>query len=111
MTRMVNHFDMAREMARLVDAGGKSADALVAEMRRMFPTATAADYERAKRIGLDRVEMLEEERQAAARSFADKWFNGAPEQVIDASIHLHLRDSKLQPSAETLFPKPDKTKS
>ena len=109
---MVNHSDMAREGARLVDGGGgKSADELVAEIFRMFPTATAADCRRAMQICIEREEMLEEERQEAARSFANKWFAGAPEEVIAASIQLHLRDMKLQPSAAALFPQPDKSKS
>jgi hypothetical protein len=106
---MVNHFDMACEMARLVDAG-ISGDEMVAKMRLLFPTATVADYERAKRIGLDRFEILEEERHAAARSITDQVFGGAPDQVIDTSIRLYLGDN-LRPSAATLFPKPDKSKS
>ena len=105
---IINHFDMACEMARLVDAG-ISGDEMVAKMRSLFPTATAADYARAKRIGLDRFEILEEERHAAARSIADQVF-GAPDQVIDTSIRLFSSD-KLRPSAETLFPQPDKTRS
>jgi|SRR5215471_4433066 len=82
---MVNAFDIAREMARLVDAC-KSGDELAAEMRRKFPTATADDYRRAKIIGIDRLEMLEEERQAATRDLADLWFGGAPKEAIDAAI-------------------------
>ena len=53
---MLNHFDMAREMARLIIDGGKSPIEAVAEMHRMFPTATSADCLRAMRIGLDRME-------------------------------------------------------
>jgi uncharacterized protein (UPF0335 family) len=102
---MTNPFDMAREMARLVDAG-KSIGEIAAEMLRKFPTATAADVQRALRIGLERIEMLEEERAAAAESFADQWFGGAEpdRQAIDTVMNL-------KPSAETLFPKPDKSKS
>jgi hypothetical protein len=44
---MVNEFDMAREMARLVHSG-KSSDEIAAEIRRMFLTATAADFQRTK---------------------------------------------------------------
>jgi len=50
---MVNPFDMACEVARLVDAG-KSCHKVALEMRRLFPTATLADVQRAFRIGLDR---------------------------------------------------------
>jgi len=60
---MVNAFDMAREMGGLID-GGKSPDEACAEMRRMFPMATLADTERGLRIGLDRIEILEEELHA-----------------------------------------------
>src|SRR5262249_6898885 len=117
---MTNHFDMAKELARLVDIG-KAGDELVAEMCRKFPTATAADCDRAPRIGLDRVEILNEERLAAARAFAEKWCTGPKaekffgskptQEVVDTVIKLHLMDMKLKPSADTLFPKPDKTKS
>ncbi len=106
---MVNHFNMACEMARLLDAG-MSSDEMVAKMRRMFPTATTADYERAKRIGLDRFEILEEERHAAVRNITDQVFGGAPDQVIDTSIRLYLSD-ELRPSAASLFPQPDKSRS
>jgi hypothetical protein len=106
---MMNHFDMAREMARLIDAG-KSSDEIPAEMRRMFPMAKAADFERARLIGVERVLILEAERQAAARSLADKWFGGADKSVIDTAIQQYMAD-RFKPSAETLFPKPDKTKS
>jgi hypothetical protein len=106
---MNNPFDIAREMARLVDAG-KAGDDLVAEMRRKFPRMTAADIQRAKLISVERIEMLEEERLAGAQTFADKWCSGAAEPVIDAVIRQYLKDVKLQPSTETLFPKPDKTK-
>jgi hypothetical protein len=101
----VNHFDMAREMARLVDAG-KAGDEFVSAMRRKFPSATTADYERAKHITLDRLEILEEEGVAAAKSLADQWYGGAEpdRQAIDTVMNL-------KPSAETLFPKPNKTKS
>jgi hypothetical protein len=92
---MIYPFDIVREMARLVDAG-KEGDDLVAEMLRKFPTITAADLQRVKLIGMERIALLEEERMAAARALADKWFGGAEER---------------QPSAETLFPIPDKTKS
>src|SRR5262249_22877237 len=68
---MINHSDMAREMARLID-GGSSPFEAVAEMHRMFPTATSADCLRAMRISLERMEGM--------------------------------------PSAEMLFPKPDKSK-
>jgi hypothetical protein len=50
---MVNAFDMARETARLVDAG-KSCREVAVEMRRLFPTATLADVQRAFRVGLNR---------------------------------------------------------
>jgi len=50
---MVSAFDMVRETARLVDAG-KSCHEVAIEMRRLFPTATLADVQRAFRIGLDR---------------------------------------------------------
>jgi hypothetical protein len=100
----INHFDMAKEMARLVDAG-KDGDELLAEMCRKFPMATPADCDRALRIGLDRFEMLEEER---ARFLADTWFSGASKEVIDAATKEYL---KFKPSADTLFPKPDKSKS
>jgi predicted solute-binding protein len=106
---MINHFDMAREMTRLMDAG-KSTEECATEILRMFPSATGADLERALCIGLDHLKMLEAEQMAACQDLADKWFNAAPEPVIDAAIQ-HLKDAKLQPSAETLFPKPDKTKS
>jgi predicted solute-binding protein len=106
---MTNPFDIAREMARLVDAG-KGGDDVVTEMLRKFPGITAADLQRAKLIGMERLEMLEVEQMAACEDLADKWFNGASEPVVDAAIQ-HLKDAKLQPSAETLFPKPDKTKS
>jgi hypothetical protein len=42
-----NEFDMVREMARLIDSG-KSSDEIAAEIRRMFLTATAADFQRTK---------------------------------------------------------------
>jgi hypothetical protein len=103
---MVNHFDMAREVAHLVDTG-KSDDETVAEMLRMFPTATAADCQRAMRIGLERLDMLDEERYAAAHNLVELWFEGAPNPVIDAAIQR----AQLRPSAETLFPKPDASKS
>src|SRR5262245_37799561 len=48
-----------RPELRLVDSG-KSIDEIAVEMRRMFPTATAADCQRAMRIGLERFEILEE---------------------------------------------------
>jgi hypothetical protein len=109
---MINHFDMAKEMARLVDAG-TSDDEVVAEMRRMFPMATAADYDRAKRVGIERFDMLQEERMAAARSLADTWFSGASKSTIDAATKQYLKDvdAKFKPGADTLFPKPDKSKS
>jgi hypothetical protein len=50
---MVNPFDMACEAASLVDAG-KSCHDVAVEMRRLFPTATLADVQRAFRIHLDR---------------------------------------------------------
>jgi hypothetical protein len=103
---MTNHFDMAREMARLVDTD-KSSGEIAAEMRRLFPTATAADSQWAMRIGLERIEMLEEERQAAAHNLADLRFGGAPKEAIDAAI----QQVQMLPSAQTLFPKPDQTKS
>ena len=99
-------FDIARQMARFVDAG-ISGNEMVSEMRRMFPTAKAADYDRAKLIGLERLEMLEEERQAAVHKSADLWFGGAPKEAIDAAI----QQVQMLPSAERLFPTPDKTKS
>jgi hypothetical protein len=46
---MFNTFDMAREMARLID-GGKSPRGGIPEMRRMFPAATLEDVERALRM-------------------------------------------------------------
>jgi hypothetical protein len=99
-------FDIAHEVARLVDAG-KAGEELVAEIRRKFPRMTVADIQRAKLIGIERVEILEEERTRIARDLAKKWFSGADKSVIDTSIQLMLRE----PSAETLFPKPDKSKS
>jgi hypothetical protein len=105
---MINHFDLAREIARCVDAG-KSGDETVAEMHRLFPMATAADYARARDIGLDRVQMLEEERHEAARQLAAKWFSGPAPEVVEEGIRLY--QSKMLPSAATLFPKPDKSKS
>jgi hypothetical protein len=53
---MINHFDMAREMARLIIDGGKSPIEAAAEMHRIFPTATSADCLRAMRISFDRME-------------------------------------------------------
>jgi len=105
---MVNRFDMAREMARLVDAG-KSTDETVTEMLRMFPTATAGDCQRAMRIGLERLEMLEDERNAAAHNLADQLFGRSTKdkEAIDAAV----RQVQMLPSAETLFPEPDKSKS
>jgi hypothetical protein len=54
------------------------------------------------------LEMLEEKRLAAARALADKLFN---DPVSDAVVQEYLKGTKLQPSAETLFPKPDKSRS
>ena len=99
-------FDIARQMARFVDAG-ISGNEMVSEMRRMFPTAKAADYDRAKLIGLERLEMLEEERQAAVHKSADLLFGGGSKEAIDAAI----QQVQMLPSAERLFPTPDKTKS
>jgi hypothetical protein len=107
---MTNPFDIAREMARLVDAG-KEGEGLTSEMRRKFPRMTKAELQRAKLITVERIEMLEEARQTAARVFAEKWFNGASEPVIDVVIMQYLADMKLKPTADTLFPKPDKMKS
>jgi hypothetical protein len=95
-------FDIAREMVRLADTR-KFGGAVVTELLRMFPTATRDDYRRAKIIGLDRNEMLEEERLERARSFAEKWYSGAPKEVIDTAAQLYLRGMKLKPNAETLF--------
>jgi hypothetical protein len=105
---MTNHFDMAKEMARLAEAG-ISDDEMVAEMCRKFPTATPADCDRALRIGLDRFEILEEERLAAVRSLLADISGGASTSTIDAATKEYL--AKFKASADTLFPKPDKTKS
>jgi hypothetical protein len=101
----MNHFDMARELAHLEGAGMPIEDC-AAEMLRKFPTATVADVQRAILIGLERLEILEEERAAAAESLADQWFGGAEpdRQAIDTVMNL-------KPSAEPLFPKPDRSKS
>ena len=48
---MANPFDIAREMARLVDTG-KEGDDLVAEMFRKCPNMTRAELQRAKLISL-----------------------------------------------------------
>jgi len=93
---MVNHFDMAR----LVDTG-KSGDEIVAEMRSMFPPAAAADCQRAMRIGLERFEMLEEEKQAAAHNLAGLCFGGAPKQAIDAAIQqVQMLPPEARPDQE-----------
>jgi hypothetical protein len=70
----MDHFDMAREMTRLMDAG-KSSEECATEILRMFPSATGADLERALCIGLDHLEMLEAKQMAACQDLADKWFN------------------------------------
>ena len=95
--------DMAREMARHVDAGSSS-DEIDAAMLKAFPTATAADMQRALQIGLDQMKW-EDEREEAVRKVAELLFNGA----TDAEIKAAIERTKL--SAETLFPKPDKSKS
>jgi hypothetical protein len=99
-------FNIASEMARFIDAG-ISGDEMVSEMRCMFPTAKAADYDRAKLIGLERVEMLEGGTQAAIHNLADLWLGGAPKEAIDAAI----QQVQMLPSAERLFPAPDRPKA
>lgn len=98
-------FDIAREMARQVDreiARQKAAeaagieiesdqDAMDAELRGTFPTATRDDFKRARLILRERVEMLLEPAEGQS------WWEG-----FKAAPY---------PSAETLFPKPDKAKS
>jgi len=101
---------MAREWVRRVIAGKPSHEALV-ELRRMFPTATPADLKRAFRIEIERADLVEEERLERARAFAERWYADADPNVFDTAIRLHLRDMKLKPNVETLFPKPDKSKS
>jgi uncharacterized protein (DUF433 family) len=96
--------DMGREMARHVDAGSSS-DEIDAAMLKAFPTATAADMQRALQIGLDQMKMWEDEREEAVRKVAELLFNGG----TDAEIKAAIERTKL--SAETLFPKPDKAKS
>jgi hypothetical protein len=117
---MVNHFDMAREMWRLVDAG-RSAEELANEVVRRFPEARSADIKRAADIAIERLEILEEERQETARAFVEKWYTGREaekffgstpaQEVVDNAAMFYLMDYPLKPSAETLFPKPDKSKS
>ena len=96
--------DMAREMARHVDAGSSS-DEIEAAMLKAFPTATAADMQRALQIGLDQMKMCEDDREEAMRKVVDLLFKGA----TDGEIQAAFQRTKL--SAETLFPKPDKPKS
>jgi hypothetical protein len=89
---------MAREMARHVDAGSSA-------MLKAFPTATAADMQRALQIGLDQMKW-EDEREEAVRKVADLLFNGG----TDAEIKAAIERTKL--SAETtLLRQPDKSKS
>jgi hypothetical protein len=102
MTRDIA-IDMAREMARHVDAG-KSGGHAVAAILQAFPAATAADMKRAMHIGLDQMEMWEEQWEEEA-SKAHLLFHGGS----DAEIKAAFERTKL--SAETLFPKPDKTRS
>ena len=96
--------DMAREMARHVDAAS-SLDEIDTAMLKAFPTATAADMQRALQIGLDQMKMWDDEREEAVRKVAELLFNGG----IDAGINAAIERTKL--SAETLFAKPDKSKS
>jgi hypothetical protein len=94
---MVNHFDIAREWVRLViDAGKPSHEGLI-ELRRMFPGATRADLKRAFRIGIERADLVEEERQERARAFAERWYAGA--DLVDTEIKLALQ---LQETAAEL---------
>jgi type II secretory pathway component PulF len=77
--------EIAREMARQLDAG-KSFSEAAAVIPKVFPTATAADVERAGLIYYDELEMVLEQREEANTDTA-----------FAKSI------------CETLFPKPDKT--
>jgi hypothetical protein len=97
-------FDIAYEMARLADraiarhraAGDDESDRDIdaeidAELRHAFPTATRADFERARLILKERLDMF------------------VAEHASDP-VDLVLRGGPM-PSAEGLFPKPDKVKS
>ena len=96
--------EMAREMARCIDAGSSS-DEVNAAMLKAFPTAIAADMQRALQIGLDQMKMWEDEREEAVRKVAELLFNGGTDAEIKAAIE------RIKLSTETLFPKPDKSKS
>jgi len=65
----------------------------------------AADMQRARQIGLDQMKMWDDEREEAVRKVAELLFNGG----TDAGIKAAIERTKL--SAETLFPKPDNSKS
>ena len=65
----------------------------------------AADMQRALQIGLDQMKMWDDEREEAVRKVAELLFNGG----TDAGINAAIERTKL--SAETLFAKPDKSKS
>jgi hypothetical protein len=86
MTRTPNiAFDIAREIARQLD-GGKSGRRVYAAIRHTFPTATRAELKRAGRIVRERWEML-------------------------AEADLEAGKGLTKPTAEALFPEPDKTRS
>jgi hypothetical protein len=78
-------FDIAREIARQLD-GGKSGRRVYTAIRHTFPTATRADLKQAGRIVRERWEML-------------------------AEADLEAGKGLTKPTAEALFPEPDKTRS
>ena len=131
---MINHFDMAREWSRLVEASiktGGSDREMSLRLLVMFPTMTEADLDRAKRILGDAMEMFDEEVEARRNDIDDllslascgkasisevqarmkdlrRWMFGTESMSeIDAA---YARGTLVNPTA-SLFPKPDKTKS
>jgi hypothetical protein len=96
--------DIARELIRHIDAGHSQEEINVA-ISQTFPGISCEEIELARVVGLDQIDLwFENQREDLGRAF-DLLASGAPAHEIDAAVN------RTRPNAETLFPKPDKSKS
>ena len=102
---MSRALDIAREMARLIEAGMPT-DEMIATTQKAFPSATPAELQHACLVGRDQARMWRETTLEDAAAVFDLMAKGASE----AEVRAALERAKLR--AETIFPtKPDKTRS